>query len=232
MSTNDYGLVVYNDNGGLMFDSSRKMNSYVVTEIGTGTAPSSTIAGDDYLFVAIPSGQAEYMSSFVIFRQFVTNKFYGYNLSTGADATLLTLDYFVIKHASKVTSNEDYGLVVYNSDSTVQFDSRAITLGQHFRITSYTGYREADAWQPGSGGTSLGSLTDYWEINQWTVGAGVFGSSAFGGLDKAVTGIGFVGNGPFAYDYSQVQDGVGGSTTTTETYRPSINRIILSAELV
>lgn len=248
----DYGLVVYNDNGGLMFDSSRKMNSYVVTEIGTGTAPSSTLANDDYLFVSIPSGQADYMSQFVIFRQLVSNKFYGYNISTGANATLLTLDYFVIKHASKVTSNENYGLVVYNEDSTIQFDSRAITLGQHFRITSFTGYREADAFQPSTGGTSLGSLTDYWELNQWTIGAGIFGSgSGFQGEDKSVTGIRFIGNGPRAYSYFQVGgdegsdgfggdgggegfggNGFGGTTTSEEIYASTINRIILSAELV
>ena len=58
MMSNEYGLTVYNDNNGLMFDSRRGMNSYVVTEVSSGTGPTVPsgagtlpISDADFIFV-------------------------------------------------------------------------------------------------------------------------------------------------------------------------------------
>lgn len=240
----EYGLVVYNGNGGLMFDSSRKMNSYVVTEIGTGTSPSTTIASDDFLFVKIPSNQASSFANTVIFMGF-NGQFYGrvgtFNYSgdsSFATATSVTLDYFVVKHSSKVSSTDNYGLVVYNEDNTIQFDSRSVTYGQHFLITSYHEPRSVDAWSTTNGGISLGSNSDYWEISNWTSGT----LSSFEG-DTSLVGLMFSGD-PYAINYFSSGNSFGGgsegppgspsggSTTSNETWRSSITGMILSAELI
>jgi len=244
----EYGLTVYNDNGGLMFDSSRKMNSYIITEIGTGTGPSATVASDDFLFVKIPSGQASSFANTVIFMGVGFNaQFYGrvgtFNNSgdsSFANATAVTLDYFVVKHSSKVSSTDDYGLTVYNEDNTIQFDSRSIKLGQHFLITEYHEPRSVDAWSTTNGGISLGSNSDYWEISNWTSGT----LSSFEG-DTSLVGLLFSG-APYAINYFSTAGsgfgfgggnegpfGGGGSTTTSsETWGDSITGMILSAELI
>jgi hypothetical protein len=246
----EYGLTVYNDNGGLMFDSSRKMNSYIITEIGTGTSPSTTVASDDFLFVKIPSNQASSFANTVIFMGAGFNaQFYGrvgtFNNSgdsSFANATAVTLDYFVVKHSSKVSSTDDYGLTVYNEDNTIQFDSRSIKLGQHFQITEYHEPRSVDAWSTTNGGISLGSNSDYWEISNWTSGT----LSSFGGPDGGDTSlIGLMFSGaPYAINYySLAGSGFGGgnegpffgggsSTTSSETWGNSITGMILSAELI
>ena len=77
----DYGLTVYNSNNGLMFDSRRKMNSYVVSEIGTGTGPSVTTNGPfstsdaDFVFIKIPDGQINAFSDQDIFYNQFSKKF-------------------------------------------------------------------------------------------------------------------------------------------------------------
>lgn len=239
----NYGLTVYNNNGGLMFDSSRKMNSYIVTEIGTGTGPSTTIASDDFLFVKVPSGQANNFANTVIFMGF-NGQFYGrvgtFNNSgdsSFASATAVTLDYFVVKHSSKVSSTDDYGLIVYNEDQTIQFDSRTIVLGQHFKITEYHEPNSVDAWSTTNGGVSLGDNTDYWEISNWTIGS----LSSFEG-DTSIVGIMFSG-APYAINYfstagsgfggGEEPGGFGGGTTTSsESWGNSVQGMILSAELI
>jgi len=236
----DYGLTVYNNNGGLMFDTRRDMNSYVVTEVGTGTAPSDfSLADGDFLFVAIPSGQASAMSQYVIFLGLNTGtlsvEFKGYPIDTDGAVVSLTLDYFVVKHAKNVTSTDTHGLVVYNDDGTIQFDSRSVKTGNHFTITSYTQPKSIIGWTPTTGGVDLGDPSDYWEIGTWT-----FGSFSFEG--KYVRGIRLTGD-PLYYNYNKVTSSSGGegfgeggfgggSTTTTETYYRDNPSMILSAELV
>lgn len=244
----DYGLTVYNNNGGLMFDTRRDMNSYVVTEVGTGnsvslegpeTSGSLNLGEGDFLFVAIPSGQASAMSQYVIFLSFdistLSVKFTGYPIDTGGAFVDLTLDYFVVKHAKNVTSTDTHGLVVYNDDSTIQFDSRAVKTGNHFTITSYTQPNSTIGWTPTTGGVDLGDPSDYWEIS-WSSGT----STSFEGT--YVRGIRLTAD-PLYYNYNKVTSSSGGegfgeggfgggSTTTTETYSRDNPSMILSAELV
>ena len=235
----NYGLVVNNANGGLMFDSQRKMNSYVVTEIGySSTSPSTTIANDDFVFVKVPSGQAANFANTVIFLS-PLGSFYGRvktdpnvpgDPTTFSSASLVNLDYFVVKHSSKVTSTENYGLVIYNEDGTVQFDSRSITLGNHFLITGYNETRSVDAWSAIDGGASLGDINDYWEISRWTSG-----TLATFGQETAIVGIWF-NNVPYAINYfssvgGQYGENNNNNTNFTEQWGSTISNMILSAEL-
>jgi len=241
----DYGLTVYNANNGLMFDSRRKMNSYVVSEIGTGTGPSVTTNGPfstsdaDFVFIKIPDGQINAFNDQVIFYNQISKKFNkrqmtntssgGQWTTTFGPATEATLDYFTVKHSSKVSSSDDYGLVVFNADNTKQFDSRAIQLGHHFKINTYHEPRSVDAWSTTNDGVSLGSSSDYWEISNWTSGlAGTFEG------DTDIVGIWFAG-GPYAIGYYSVGNNTGpeGNTSATsdERWATSITGMILSAEL-
>lgn len=241
----DYGLVVYNNSNRIMFDSRREMHSYVVSEIGTGTQPSTYSSGDgDFIFVAIPYNQATAMSSYIIYlaQSFnladPTPTFKGYDISTGVSDTL-TLDYFVVKNSKNISSTDDYGLVINNDDATVQFDSRSVKLGSHFVITSYTQPNSSIGWSPSSGGVGLGDPSDYWDIS-WTSG----NDEQF---TVTATGLRIQGGGPYYIDYKDVNSGgfgggsgegigggFGGSTTTTtsETYGSKNRTMILSAELV
>lgn len=237
----DYGLVVYNNSSRIMFDSRREMHSYVVSEIGTGTQPSTYSSGDgDFIFVSIPYGQATAMSSYIIYLAYSFDlgdstpfSFKGYNISTGVTDTL-TLDYFVVKNSKNISSTDDYGLVINNDDATVQFDSRSVKLGSHFVITSYTQPNSSIGWSPSSGGVGLGDPSDYWDIS-WT---GAFDE----GFTNGVTGLRIQGGGPYYIDYTDVSGGGGegfggggfggGSTTTSESYGTKNRTMILSAELV
>ena len=256
----DYGLTVYNDNGGLMFDSSRKMNSYVVTEIGTGSVPSVTLGSDDFVFVKIPYGQSANFSTSVVFiganittpigfykQDFTLTSSNGISTTTWTSPVAVALDYFVVQHSSKVSSTDDHGLIVYNEDQTVQFDSRSITLGQHFKINSFYETRTVDAWSPQNGGVPLGSSGDYVEISQWAVKivGGLINNSVVTGLwigpryaiDYFSTAIDFGGgngDGPPGPAGGNGLPGSGGGTTTmsTETYKSSINGIITTGVLI
>lgn len=260
----DYGLTVYNDNNGLMFDSSRKMNSYVVTEIGTGSGPSVTLDSDDFVFVKVPYGQANSFANTVVFMGGPLTipptqpAFYGQDMSftnnngisttTWTSPTPAILDYFVVQHSSKVSSTDDYGLVVYNEDQTIQFDSRSITLGQHFKINSFYETRTVDAWSPQNGGEQLGSSGDYIEISKWTSGivGGLISSSSVLGLkiaqrhaiDYFSTAIDLGNSGddddsPAGPPGGNGLPTSGGNfTTSTESYSNSINGIILTGVLI
>ena len=258
----DYGLTVYNDNNGLMFDSSRKMNSYVVTEIGTGSSPSVTLGSDSFVFVKVPYVQASNFANSVVFmgapltipvtspgfykQDMTVSSSYGISTTTWTSPTAATLDYFVVQHSSQVSSTDDYGLIVYNEDQTVQFDSRSITLGQHFKINSFYETRTVDAWSPQNNGEQLGSSGDYIEISKWT-------SGTVGGLASSSSVIGLMIAQRYAIDYFSTaidfgnnsdDDGPagppggnglpssgGGTTTSTETYRNSINGMITTGVL-
>lgn len=248
--SNDYGLTVYNDNGGLMFDSRRKMNSYVVTEVSTGKGPDTSgatwdpetqtgsfaISDADFVFVKIPPSS----ETIVIYYNPWQTKFYsrtmtinyssGTTTATFGPETEIVLDYFVVKHSSKVDLDEDFGLAVLNEDGTKQFDSRSIQLGNHFKITSFSPSGSVDAWSPEDNGVSLGDINDYWEISKWTY-------ATIGPGSTAIQGIWGAGNGPFAINYFSLSMGggepIGGqsSTSSSETWGSTIYSTILSAEL-
>ena len=171
---------------------------------------------------------------------------YGISTTTWTSPTAATLDYFVVQHSSQVSSTDDYGLIVYNEDQTVQFDSRSITLGQHFKINSFYETRTVDAWSPQNNGEQLGSSGDYIEISKWT-------SGTVGGLASSSSVIGLMIAQRYAIDYFSTaidfgnnsdDDGPagppggnglpssgGGTTTSTETYRNSINGMITTGVL-
>ena len=264
--TDDYGLTVMNNNGRIMFDSRRKMNSYVITEIASGSSTNDTTIEQysdtpDYIFVKPPEGQAEDYAPYVIFTTPSFNgqkvQFKGWNSddmsANNGNPVSLTMDYFVAKHSSKVSSDEEYGLIINNSDSdqSIQFDSRSITYNEHFEITSVVDPGSFQPWTPNTGGTSLGDITDYWEIGTWTIGL-------FATDEKFVQGVKFQGgndydgngfSGPIALSYYSTEnngdedpdlgtggpDGttrVPGSTTSNSNYKSRITKQILSAELV
>lgn len=238
--SNEYGLTVYNNNGGLMFDTRRGMNSYVVTEVGTGSSPPSEYPwGSDANFIFVKLAPS--LSDSVIYYDAFTNKFYsrtfdisysnGISNTTWGSPTEATLDYFIVKHSSDVTSTDDYGLIVYNEDETIQFDSRSVQQSNHFQVTSFIQPGFSGAWSPQGGGTSLGSLGDYWEIASWTNGGS--GSGFFDSLN--ITGIWGAGGGPYAIRYTSVSGGIGGfpggSTTSTETWNSKIYGKMMSAVL-
>jgi hypothetical protein len=247
-----------------MFDSSRKMNSYVVTEIGTGLGPSITIGSDDFVFVKVPYGQASSFATTVVFmgapltipptapafygQDFTLTNNNGISNTTWTSPTPVILDYFVVRHSSQISSTDDYGLVVYNEDQTVQFDSRSITLGQHFKINSFYETRTVDAWSPQNGGEELGSSGDYVELSKWTNGV-------VGGLITSSTVIGLWIGPRHAINYFSTAIDLGNSgddddsplgppggnglptsggnfATSTESYNNSINAMIVTGVLI
>ena len=239
--SNEYGLTVYNNNGGLMFDTRRGMNSYVVTEVNTGSSPSSETPwgnNEDFVFVKLPPS----LSDSVIYYDAFTNTFYsrtfeisysnGISNTTWGTPIETSLEYFTVKHSSKVSSTDNYGLIVYNEDETIQFDSRSVQQSKHFQITSFIQPGFSGTWSPQGGGTSLGSLGDYWEIGSWTNGGSL--GDFFDGLN--ITGIWGAGNGPYAIRYTSA-GGIGSefpgfpSTTSTETWNSKVYNKIMSAVL-
>lgn len=143
-----YGLQVFNDAGGMMFDSSNPLSSYVVTQAGVSS--SITLTSGEILFVrADPSlhtsGSSIYR--FVVeptngqsFPTSSTNSFSFYRYVANNDNKYsVSLDYFVIKKAGQISSTGDYGLIIYNEDESVQFDSRTVG-SNHFQITDSHSY--------------------------------------------------------------------------------------------
>ena len=260
--SNDYGLIVNNSNGGVMFDSRKGMSSYVIRELDTGTATSTPLANGEFLFVKIPSGSASSMSSKIIVqstRDLVgstetdlnnpVRHFYGFTDSDPYQMERVTLDYFIVTHSSNVdTSGENYGLVVNNVDSlgntTVQFDSRSIKFGNHFLITQYYPPKSVDS-DPTDGAQALGDLTAYWNI-EWTDGSAINPQM----FDVFITGLRWTGsNGPIAISFWETDfdgfdgggdeggfgggfGGGGNSTTTSRNYASKIQSMVLAAELV
>jgi hypothetical protein len=245
--SNDFGLVVKNNSGGTMFDSRKGMNSYVIREMGTASAVSDTTnIADELIFVRPPVGQGAALSGKILYASPRINGyacgFYQYDDSTRIWGSV-TLDYFVVSHSKNVTSSDDYGLQVRNSDGSVQFDSRSVKFGNHFLITSYHPPYSVD----GDGGQQyfLGDVNDYWEIGKWTLG--LMGSAIGTAAESiALQGIQFFEDEPRAwgiYDTYGEEGGLNGgfggeydddldrSNNTSRTYR-DIRQMIVSAELV
>ena len=178
--SNNYGLVVNNNDGGVMFDSRKGMSSYVIREMGTGTGvPDSSNIEDEFIFIRPPSGQENALSSKIIFASPRVNGanivFLQYDNDTDT-AIEVTLDYFVVTHSDNVSIGSDnYGLQIKNSDNSIQFDSRSIKLGSHFKINTYHPPRTVNGQASQSG--VLGDYDDYWEIGKWTNALG-YGTEA------------------------------------------------------
>ena len=253
--SDDYGLAINNSNGGVMFDSRKGMNSYVIRELDSGTATSTPLMSGEFLFVKIPSGSAGSMSSKIIVQSVQdlvgstqpnpsnrVRHFYGFTDSDPYQMERVTLDYFIVTHSSNVdTSGENYGLVINNIDNegnvTVQFDSRSITFGNHFLITQYYPPKSVDS-DPSNGAQALGDLTAYWNI-EWTDGSAV---NSYNPEGVFITGLRWTGSsGPIAIsfyetDFDGTQHGdegsTGNDTMTNREYASKIQSMILAAELV
>lgn len=175
--SNDYGLVVNNNDGGVMFDSRKGMSSYVIREMGTGTGVSdSSNIEDEFIFIRPPSGQENALSSKIIFASPRYNgsnvNFFQYDEDDDS-AIAVELDYFVVTHSDNIsTSSDDYGLQIKNSDNSIQFDSRSVKLGSHFLITAYHPPRSVNGDISDNSSVSLGDYNDYWEIGKWTFSLG------------------------------------------------------------
>ena len=192
---NDYGLVVNNENGNVMFDSRRQMNSYVLYDYGSGTGV--TAQGDDLVFV---KGTAAVSSLIIYARQVLALpnsswEFRGYNASTGAD-TAVTLDYMHIVKSADVTpdAGDDFGLMVKNPDGSVQFDSRSMKSDTHFSITDYHARKSLAG--NSSGPTLVSNTGEYVEITKNT------DVQIFGGIDSVRGVQWFGGNSPKYWAYT------------------------------
>ena len=218
---NDYGLMVNNSNGDIMFDSRRQMNSYVVVDYGTGSSVS--VQAGDLVFV---QGSTAVATKIIYGLPSAGNtySFYGYDpvaQTTGS----VSLSYLVVRYSANITipSGDTHGLIVKNPDGTVQFDSRSVQSDVHFTITDYFGRLTVpgDAALPASP-TLTTDTAEYVELTRWTryVNLGSTGS---------VSGCQWIGgNTPKAWSYNWLNDPTLGEI---RTYNDVLN-VIMIAELV
>lgn len=129
-----YGLVCKTASGEIQFDSTKQMNSYVISTYGS--ASSVTVGTDCLVFVKGNSTTTDK----VIWGELSgsTYTFKAFDPTTRTNTTV-TLNYFVCTPSKDITpaTGDDYGLQVYNPDGTVQFDSRSIKSDKHFSINDY-----------------------------------------------------------------------------------------------
>ena len=252
--SNNYGLVVNNNNGGVMFDSRRGLSSYGVREVGIATSTSTPLADGEFLFAKRYLTSVEnsvWWSNKVIVSDTYNHidnnygnianpieHFYGWidgGTSSTGTVVRVTMNYFIISHSSNIDiSSDSYGLQIKNSDDSIQFDSRAIKLGDHFKIDTY--HPPKDVTSNGTHGLD-GTVND-WFLMNWTrlsrdIGLVISGLKYSGG----VTG----GPGPVCIQFSQIgdfggdEDGYPGGTSpfNPRQYQPpKINSMILGAQLV
>ena len=130
-----YGLVCKNANGDIQFDSTKQMDSYVVSARGTGS--SVTVNSSCLVFVQGTSST----SGKTIWGDVSGNTltFKAWSPLPSNSNTTVSLPYIVCSRSTDiiVPSGETYGLRVYNPDGTVQFDSRSVKNDKHFTITDY-----------------------------------------------------------------------------------------------
>ena len=129
-----YGLVCKTSSGEIQFDSTKQMNSYVISS--RGNASSVTVGSDCLVFIKGNSTTTDK----VIWGELSGNTytFKAFDDVTRTNSTV-TLDYFVCTPSKDITPavGDDYGLRVYNPDGTVQFDSRSVKNDKHFSINDY-----------------------------------------------------------------------------------------------
>lgn len=143
-----YGLEIYNEQGQLMFDTTKSLSSYVVRSHGIATE--ITLTQYDILFVKPVDGD---ITSNNDFRRYViepqtssqastqTFDFKFANPNQSVSKFSVSLDYFIIAPSWTVpNAGEDYGLTIYNEDGSIQFDARSATSDKHFQIINSYSY--------------------------------------------------------------------------------------------
>ena len=143
-----YGLQIFNAQGQMMFDSLKRMSSYVVRSYGTAT--SVDVSVHDILFVKPVDGDLGGENNY---RRYTvepstpstattqTFNFYYNNPNFTTSKFQATLDYFIITPSRYITpADEDYALVINNEDESLQFDTRTILTDKHFQIINSYSY--------------------------------------------------------------------------------------------
>lgn len=174
-----YGLEVYNAQGQLMFDTTKTLSSYVVKSYGT--ASSITLSQYDILFVKPVDGDITSNNDFrryIIEPQSVsqattqTFDFMFANPAQSVSKFSTTLDYFVIAPSwTFPTTGEEYGLVIYNEDGSVQFDARSTTSDKHFQIINSYSYPDVGGNGNGTNvcnAASNGSSDEYLSVTHFS----------------------------------------------------------------
>lgn len=217
---NDYGLVVHNGLGQLLFDSRKQMKSYVVCDYGT--ASTINITSDSLVFIQGSTAVA----SKIVYGEDNGNgtfSFYTYDDSTGTTASV-SLSYMCVAPSQSVTipTGEDYGLLVRSPDGTTQFDSRTITSDAHFKIEGYFNRLELSGDSSDSSEPILISDTaEYIELSRNTFFSSSFDTTIVKGIDF----LGATGAAPKFVSYLQVDDPELGVQTT---YSPNSTVILIA----
>jgi len=173
-----YGIQIFNNNGKLMFDTSKTLSTYVLKSVGS--ASSVSVTHEDILFINVPTARQTTNNNRTFFVErsnyptpnsntTQTFNFKSANPVFSTTKTTETLNYFIITPSKNVSSSDDYGFIIYDDDgSTVQFDSRAVTTSQHFQIEDSHTY-------PDVGGS--GNYTNVSPVSQY-ISVSVIGETA------------------------------------------------------
>lgn len=194
---NDYGLVVNNAAGDIMFDSRRQMDSYVVASYGN--ASSVTTKFGDLVFV---KGDSSVSDELIYIEPFdfsggstTTRSFFKYDPTTQS-STAVSLDYIHVAPSANIApdTGDDYGLLIKSPDGSVQFDSRSIKSDAHYSITDV--WRRLELFGNGTGPTLTTTSAEYVELTRSTSVSVSVGESV-----RAIKFTGTNGNVPKYMDY-------------------------------
>lgn len=141
-----YGIQVFNSNGNIMFDAAKTLKSYVLK--ASGTATSVSVSAGEHLFVKLPSSGDNSLNHIVEPQNYPTQgtsatqtfNFYKINPAFTFNKFSESLDYFIIKPSRDFTASGNYGVRIFNSDGTVQFDTRTATQTNNFKIVDFYTY--------------------------------------------------------------------------------------------
>lgn len=160
---NEYGMVVKNSNGDIMFDSRKFMGSLVVVAEGNASSFTDYQSGD---WVFVKGGNAP---DNVIYSNISgsTISFGEFDLSADSDLGAVFVDYFVLRESANISvpAGEDYGLMIRNPDGSVQFDSRTVKTNYHYAVTGYNPPRDVLG-----NGVAVGLPGEYCRIDNWSQG--------------------------------------------------------------
>lgn len=158
-----YGLRIFNQNGGIQFDSTKKLFSYIVVTHGTNS--SMLVAEDDLVFIKNPSGVS---TTDIIFGEYTpaTGNYQIKKRATNGVVSNVTCDFFVIGQVYRYpTDGSSHGLVVKNSDGSIQFDSRTMQTNFHYAIPDHVPRKSLHGDPSNAGNTPLTTDTSqYVEI--------------------------------------------------------------------
>lgn len=130
-----YGLRIFNAAGGIQFDSTKTLFSYVVVTHGNGS--SLTVEADDLVFIKNPSGVS---TSDIVFGEYTpaTKNYQIKKRASSGTVSAVTCDYFVLGQVRNyATDGSSHGLVIKNADGSIQFDSRVIQTDYHYTISKH-----------------------------------------------------------------------------------------------